>query len=126
MVCAEPSVFEAPESIPRMSWSILRFITLTVDICMMRRPSPWLAKMLNSVRCGLSCHSTRVAGTWVRLSTRGGILPFNPRVTAVAPPEPATRNIAWLPLITASVVQTLRSHDWPCSNWAMNSCRSGV
>src|ERR1700758_1836234 len=51
------------------------------------------------------------------------MLPLSPRVTAVAPPEPATRNIAWLPLITASVVQTLRSHDWPCSNWAMNSWR---
>jgi hypothetical protein len=77
-----------------MSWSIFRFITLTVDICMMRRPSPCDAKMLNSVRWGLSCHSMRVAGTWVRLSTRGGMLPLSPRVTAVAPPEPATRNIA--------------------------------
>src|SRR3990167_6496125 len=73
-----------------------------------------------------SCHSTSEQVFCVMSSARAGISPLIPRVTADAPPEPATRNIAWLPLMTDSVTVVWRSQDIPSSKAATNSWRYWV
>src|SRR3546814_20385020 len=78
---------------------------------MILRWLPWLAKTLKFVLRTRSCHSARVAEAWVRSSARAGIRPLTPRVTAVAEPESATRKVAELPLMTASVTTADESRD---------------
>ena len=109
-----------------MSWSILR-LTTAIDVsCMMRRWSPCEAKMLKLVFSTRSCHSASVHSNWSLASLRAGMSPLTPRVTAVAPPELATRNVALLPLITVSVTVQERSIDWRNSKPWMNSSRYWV
>src|SRR5690606_39633468 len=49
--------------------------------------------------------------------------PLTPRVTAVSPPEPETRKVAWLPLTIDSFVVAILSAETRCSNDATNSLR---
>ena len=90
---AAPVSWVAVASSVMISLSILRLITPIVVCCMIARWSPCDAKTLNPVLRTRSCHSASVATGCERLSARAGIRPFTPRVTAVAPPLSATRNV---------------------------------